>query len=95
MIYLCLILLQNVLYYYYCIPAIDIWHISVFGELRDSPRSTTLLRDFSHPVFLWCFQMERIILDIDMEVAFELDVINNRIILYIVDRVLTITVIND
>ena len=39
--------------------------------------------------------MARIILNIDIEVPFEPNVINNRIILYIVDRVLTITVIND
>ena len=59
----------------------------------DSPGKTTT-EELLLPFFL-CFQMAQIILNIDMEVALELDAINNRIILHNVDRVLTITVINN
>ena len=83
------------MYYAYCCSLALI--LSIFGMMRDSPGNTTLLGDFSHPLFLWCFQMARIILNMEMDadVDFEPDLLNNRILLHVLDRTLTITIIND
>ena len=63
--------------------------------MQDYPKNTTLLGDFLSPLFLWYFQMAWVILNIEMDVAFEPDVLNNRILLRILDRTLVITIIND
>ena len=51
--------------------------------------------DDAELLFVWCFQMAQIILNIEMNVVYEPDLLNNRIILHVVDRALTITIIND
>ena len=50
---------------------------------------------FVSPLFLLCFQMALIIPNIEMDVAFEPNVPNNRILLRILDRTLAITIIHD
>ena len=53
------------------------------GRKQNFPGNTTLLGDFSHPFFVWCFQMARIILNIEMDVDFEPNLLNNRILFHV------------
>ena len=70
--------------YAYCYTPAFI--LSVFGMKRDSPWKHYPTGRFLSPIFLWCFQMARVILNIEMDVAFELDLLNNRILLHVVDK---------
>ena len=51
--------------------------------------------EISLTLFLWCLHMAWVILKIDMYLAFELDVPNNKILLYMLDHTLVITITND
>ena len=93
--YLCFILLLNVLtvpccYAYYCTPTL---FLAFLGWSR-TPLGTPPYWEISLTHFLWYFHMARIILNINIEVAFEPNVANNMVILHNMDRILTIIVIN-
>ena len=71
------------------------WHISVFGQLQDSLENATLLRDFTHHVFLQNFQMAWVTMTVEMDVTLEYDFVIEKVNIVILDNVLPITIIND
>ena len=102
MTYLLFILLLNVLiilcvicsdyYAYCCILALLLAFLGWSGTLL----GTSSYWEISLILFfLGIFQMARIILNIETDMAYEPDLLNCRIILHVVDRVPTITITND
>ena len=69
-------------------------HSQHFWDKRDSLRNTPY-QEISLIHFPQCFQIAWIILNIKMDMAFETDMLNNRILLHVIDKVLTITILND